>query len=163
MLYTQTSSLPLLWEGGLTEIQAAALPSGILDAHVEGEQRDRRTERTCVCKSQKRKKREKVKKKRLVGVRWTQQPMVCLRAATASRTDVQQTEERHVCPTGRDWKTGSKSRQGNLLDTHCIKATRLIWKRGKKGKRRRKGELRRGDKDAAQSRVYLSGTPVLLG
>lgn len=63
---------------------------------------------------------------------------------SASRAGVQQTEERHVCPTGGDGKTGSKSRQGNLHDTHCIKATRLIWKRGKEGKRRRKGGGRGG-------------------
>lgn len=76
------------------------------------------------------------------GVRRAQQPMVCLSAAAASRAGVQQTEEKHVCPRGRDWKTGSKSRQGNLHDTHCIKATRLIWKRWKKGKGKEKGRQR---------------------
>lgn len=65
-------------------------------------------------------------RKKKGGARQAQQPMVCLRAAGASRAGVQQTEEKHVCPRGRDWKTGSKSRQGNLHDTHCIKATRLI-------------------------------------
>lgn len=89
-----------------------------------------------------------------VGVEWgahtqAQQPMVCLSAAAASRAGVQQTEEKHVCPRGRDWKTGSKSRQGNLHDTHCIKATRLIWKRWKKGKRKRK--------EVARSRAHPAG------
>lgn len=62
------------------------------------------------------------------GATEAQQPMVCLcaAAAAASRAGVQQTEEKHVCPRGREWKTGSKSRRGNLHDTHCIKATRLI-------------------------------------
>lgn len=169
-------------EGCSSEVLASSLPLGTRHAHAEGgllwcDQRE--AERSRVrqrdgknLSKEKRKKRKKKDKdrekkglkiesesdrKKKGGARRAQQPMVCLRAAGASRAGVQQTEEKHVCPRGRDWKTGSKSRQGNLHDTHCIKATRLIWKRGKKGKRRRKGEA-----EVAQSRVYLSGTPVSL-
>lgn len=60
------------------------------------------------------------------GLRGARRAVVCLRAAAASRAGVQQTEEKHVYPRGRDWKTGSESRQGNLYDTQRIKATRLI-------------------------------------
>jgi len=128
-------SLSLSQEGCFAEVLASILPLGILHAHAEGGRlwRDQR-EAERVRERWREPERDKEDSKNREKVRATgrergeraQQPMVGLRAAAASRAGVQQTEEKHVCPRGRDWKTGSKSRQGNLHDTHCIKATRLI-------------------------------------
>lgn len=99
---------------------------GVTKGKQSEQEREREMERTRERERERKQRESESDRKKKRGVRQAQQPMVCLRAAAASRAGVQQTEEKHVCPRGRDWKTGSKSRQGNLHDTHCIKATRLI-------------------------------------